>query len=247
VAPDARETAWEPGAPSLRAMAPSTIFGAIIPLAVYYAVRPHVGGDAPALMIAGAIPAAWVVVEWVRKRTLDAIGSITLFGFIAGIIASVALGNNAFVLKVRDSAFTALFGLVCLASLRLHKPLMFHLGKALSAGDDEEKRAAYDELFDMPTARRTFLIITAVWGVGLILEACARVLLAVALPTGPFLAVSPVLGGICFGGLFVFTLWYSKVARARGEALLADTGVTFPAVGAQPVLSSEASAPASTA
>jgi hypothetical protein len=238
---------WEPGAPSLRAMAPSTIFGAIIPLAVYYAVRPHVGGDAPALMIAGAIPAAWVVVEWIRKRTLDAIGSITLFGFIAGIIASVALGNNAFVLKVRDSAFTALFGLVCLATLRMHKPLMFHLGKALSAGDSEEKRAAYDELFELPTARRTFLIITAVWGVGLILEASARVLLAIALPTGPFLAVSPVLGGVCFGGLFIFTLWYSKVARARGEAMLADTGITFPSVGSQPAPSSEASASPSTA
>src|SRR5947209_8521354 len=180
---------WEPGAPSMRAMLPSTIFGAIIPLAVYYSVRGHVDGDAPALMIAGAIPAAWVIVEWVRKRTLDAIGSITLFGFIAGIIASVALGGNAFVLKVRDSAFTAVFGLVCLATLRMHKPLMFHLGKALSAGDDEERRAAYDELFELPTARRTFLIITAVWGVGLILEASARVVLAVALPTGPFLAV----------------------------------------------------------
>jgi len=233
---------WEPGAPSLRAMAPSTIFGAIIPLAVYYAVRPHVSGDAPALMIAGAIPAAWVIVEWIRKRTLDAIGSITLFGFVAGIIASVALGNSAFVLKVRDSAFTALFGLVCLATLRMHKPLMFHLGKALSAGDNEEKRAAYDELFDLPTARRTFLIITAVWGVGLILEATARVVLAVVLPTGPFLAVSPVLGGLCFGGLFGFTIWYSKVSRARGEALLADTGITFPSVGAQPVPSSATSA-----
>ena len=36
----------------------------------------------------------------ISERTLDAIGSITLFGFIAGIIASLALGGNAFVLKV---------------------------------------------------------------------------------------------------------------------------------------------------
>jgi hypothetical protein len=241
---DTADEQWEPGAPSLRAMAPSTIFGAIIPLAVYYSVRPHVDGDAPALMIAGAIPAAWVVVEWVRKRTLDAIGSITLFGFIAGIIASVALGGNAFVLKVRDSAFTAVFGLVCLASLRLHKPLMFHLGKALSAGDNKERRAAYDELFELPTARRTFLIITAVWGFGLLIEAAARILLAVVLPTGPFLAVSPVLGGAFFGGMFIFTLWYSKVARARGEELLADTGVNYPGV---PVPSSATNASASSA
>src|SRR2546421_82560 len=153
--------AYEPGAPSLRAMAPSTIFGAIIPLGVYYAIRPHVSGDAAALAIAGAFPAGWVLVEWVRKRTLDAIGSITLFGFLAGIAASYLLGGNAFVLKVRDSAFTALFGLACLATLTMRRPMMFHIGKALSAGDDEKRRAAYDELYDLPTAPRTFAIITS--------------------------------------------------------------------------------------
>jgi hypothetical protein len=214
-------TDYEPGAPSLRAMAPSTIFGAVIPLAVYYAVRPHVSGDAPALAIAGVLPAAWVAFEWARKRHLDAIGSITLFGFLAGIAVSYLLGGNAFVLKVRDSAFTALFGLACLASLSLHRPLMFHLGKALSAGDDDNRRAAYDELFTLPTARRTFQIITAVWGVGLLVEAGARVLLAAILPTGEFVAASPIVGSVFFAGLFVFTLRYSKRARARGEALLA--------------------------
>src|SRR5436305_4714940 len=180
-------------------MAPSTIFGAIIPLAVYYIVRKHVSSDATALIIAGAFPATWVLVEFARKRTLDAIGCITLFGFLAGIAASYALGGNAFVLKVRASAFTALFGLVCLVSLSWHRPAMFHLGKALSAGDDRERRRAYDELFDLPTARRTFLIITAVWGMGLLVEAAARIVLAVALPTGTFLAVSPVLAAACFG------------------------------------------------
>jgi hypothetical protein len=224
------EQVYEPGAPSLRAMGPSTVFGALIPLGVYYGVRHHVHGDANALMIAGAFPAAWVIVEWVRKRTLDAIGSITLFGFIAGVIASELMGGSAFVLKTRDSAFTALFGVVCLVSLTWHKPLMFYFGKALSAGDDPDRRAAYDELFELPTARRTFLIITAVWGVGNLVEASVRVLLALALPTGTFLAVSPVWAGVCFGALFVFTIRYSKRARARGEEMLADSGVTYPSV-----------------
>jgi hypothetical protein len=221
---------WEPGAPSLRAMAPSTVFGALIPLGVYYGVRNHVSSDATALVIAGAFPAAWVLVELARKRTLDAIGSITLFGFLAGIAASYALGGNAFVLKVRDSAFTALFGAVCLVSLLWHRPAMFHLGKALSAGDDKDRRKAYDELFELPTSRRTFLVITAVWGAGLLVEAAARIVLAVALPTGTFLAVSPALAAVCFGAMFVFTLRYSKLARQRGEALLADTGISYPSV-----------------
>lgn len=221
---------WEPGAPSLRAMAPGAIGGAVVPLAVYYAVRSHVGGDAPALMIAGAPAAAWVAVEWLRRRRIDPIGCIVLFGFVAGIVASALLGGSAFVLKVRDSAFTGLFGLVCLLSLRARRPLMYFIGRALSAGDDPVKVAAYEELWEMPTAPRTFRLITGAWGIGLIAEACARVLLAVTLPTGPFLALSPVLGGVVIGGLFAFTVWFSKRARSQGEVQFADLGVTYPSV-----------------
>lgn len=221
---------WEPGAPSVRAMAPGAIGGAVVPLAVYYGVRSHVGGDAPALMIAGVPAAAWVALQWIRQRRLDPIGSIVLFGFLAGVIASVALGGSAFVLKVRDSGFTCLFGLVCLASLSRPRPLMFYIGRALSAGSDPAKVTAYDELWTMPTAPRTFRIITVAWGAGLIMEACARVILAMTLPTGTFLAVAPILAGVVIGGIFAFTVWLSKRARRIGEEMFSDTGLVYPSV-----------------
>lgn len=221
---------WEPGAPSARAMAPGVIGGALVPLGVYYAVRPHLAGDAAALMVAGVPAAAWITLQWVRQRRLDPIGSIVLFGFIAGVIASLALGGNAFVLKVRDSGFTCLFGLACLASLTRPRPVMFHLGRALSAGSDPEKVAAYDDLWALPTAPRTFRIITAAWGVGLILEASTRVALAMVLPTGTFVAVAPALAGVAFGSLFAFTVRYSKRARRLGEENLAVAGLAYPAV-----------------
>jgi hypothetical protein len=225
---------WEPGAPSLRAMAPGAIGGAVVPLAVYYAVRSHVSGDAPALMIAGVPAAAWVAVEWLRRKRIDPIGCIVLFGFVAGLLASVALGGSAFVLKVRDSAFTALFGLVCLGSLGFERPMMFFVGRALSAGDDRAKLAAYEELWAMPTAPRTFRQITTAWGAGLIIEAALRVVLALVLPTGPFLAVSPVLAAVAIGGLFAFTVWWSKRARRIGETAFAELGVTYPSVPTAP-------------
>jgi len=221
---------WEPGAPSLRAMGPGAIGGAVVPLATYYAVRSHVGGDAPALMIAGVPAAAWIAVEWLRRRRIDPIGCIVLFGFVAGILASVALGGSAFVLKVRDSAFTALFGLACLGSLAFERPMMFFIGRALSAGDDPAKLAAYDELWAMPTAPRTFRHVTTAWGAGLIVEAALQVALARVLPTGPFLAVSPVLAGVAIGGLFAFTVWWSKRARRIGEAAAAELGLIYPSI-----------------
>jgi hypothetical protein len=221
---------WEPGAPSLRALGPGAVGGGLVPLAVYYVVRSHVGGDAPALMIAGTPAAGWVALQWLRRRRIDPIGCIVLFGFGAGLLASLLLGGSAFVLKVRDSAFTALFGLGCLASLLSARPVMFYIGRALSAGDDQAKLAAYEELWAMPTAPRTFRLITAAWGVGLMAEAGARVILAEVLPTGPFLAVSPALAGVVMGGLFGFTVWFSRRARRRGEVQLADLGLAYPSV-----------------
>lgn len=222
-------------------MAPSLVGGAVVPLVVYYAVRGQVHGDAPALMIAGAPAASWVLVEWIRKRRVDPIGLIVLFGFVAGIIASVALGGSAFVLKVRDSAFTALFGAACLVSLTWRRPAMFFVGRALSAGNDPEKLRAYDELYEMPTAPRTFAMITASWGAGLMVEAGLRVLLAVTMPTGLFLAASPLLAAIVFGGLFAFTVWFSKRARRVGEQLYEDAGFVYPSVPAVVPLTESAS------
>lgn len=211
-------------------MAPGLVGGAVIPLCVYFAVRSHVGGDAHALMIAGAPAAIWVAIEWARRRRIDPIGIIVLFGFATGILASVLLGGNAFVLKIRDTVFTSLFGVVCLVSLTWRKPMMFFIGRSLSAGDDPEKIQAYEALWDMPTAPRTFRIITAVWGVGLIAEACARILLAATLSTGVFLAVAPVWAAAAIGGMFVFTVRYSKRARRLAEAQYAAAGIQYPSV-----------------
>jgi hypothetical protein len=212
-------------------MLPSVVGGAVIPLGVYYLVRSHVSGDATALAIAGVPAAMWVGIQWLRLRRIDPIGAIILFGFIAGLIVSAALGGNAFVLKVRDSAFTGLFGLSCLASLVFSRPLMFYVGRAMSAGDDPVRREAYDALWEMPQARRVFAMITTVWGIGLLTEAGLRVLLAAVLPTGPFLAIAPTMAAVMIGGMFAFTVWYSKWARQRGEAervlelgLAPDTG-----------------------
>jgi hypothetical protein len=223
-------TEWEPGVPSIRNLLPSIIGGAVVPLAVYYLVRHRVHSDADALIIAGIFPAAWVTVQFVRQRRIDPVGAIVLFGFVVGVIASLALGGNAYVLKVRDSVFTAVLGLTFLVSLfAMKRPAIFYVGRLLSAGDDPEKNAAFDQLHDLPTGARTFRILTVVWGFGLLMEAGLRAALAAILSTGIFLAVSPVISAVSIGGLFAFTVFYANASRRRGEGLLAD-GQSYPSV-----------------
>ncbi|MHB8438086.1 MAG: VC0807 family protein [Acidimicrobiales bacterium] len=214
---------WEPGAPSVRGLLPSVVGGAVVPIVVFFVVRRHVGGDAPALAIAGIPAAAWVLVEGVRRRTLDPIGSIVLLGFIAGITASWALGGNAFVLKVRDAVFTSVIGIASLLSLAFaRKPLMFHIGRGLSAGGDPERRQLFDQLWEIPPSRAVFRLLTVVWGVGLLFDAVAKVLAAVVLPTSAFVVVNPILSIVVLGSLFFFTIWFSRWSRVRFERIATD-------------------------
>ena len=223
--------AWEPGMPSVRAIGPSAVGGALIPLAVYFAIRHHVSGDATALMIAGVPAVAWIAFQWIRTRQLDPIGAITLYGFAIGVVASLALGGNAYVLKVRETAFGIPAAIACLLSVRFaDRPMMFRVGKALSAGADEDRQAAYDELYTLPTAPQTFKRITIVWGIGLLLHAGSILVLAAFVTTSQFLAVAPPYAAIFFGGLFVFTMKYSQRARTNGEALLIEQGLAYPSV-----------------
>ena len=209
--------AWEPGPPSLRALAPAVLAGAIAPLVAYQLVRPHVDRDATALIIAGVLPAGWVALGWARHRRLDPIGSMVLMGFVIGVVGSVALGGNALVLKMRESSLTVSLGLGCLASLRARRPAMFYVGRALSAGNDPERRRAFDELWESPAAPRTFAVITATWGVGILLEASLRLLLALAVSTQLFLVLSPLLFAGFVGTLLAGTVGY--VRRVRRTAL----------------------------
>jgi hypothetical protein len=208
---------WEPGLPPLRAILPSAIGGAVVPLGVYYLVRSHVSSDAVALAIAGIPAAAWVCFQFLRLRRIDPIGAIVLFGFVAGLAVSYAMGGNAFVLKVRDSGFTFLFGLACVVSAKLaKKPLTYYVGRALSAGSDPERGRRYDELWELPPARATFRLINLVWGVGLMCDAATRVVLAADLSTKTFLAVSPIVGGAYIGSMGLFTVWIVGRSRHRG-------------------------------
>ena len=208
--------------PSVREHLPSVVWGAILPLGIYFLVRSHVQTDTQALIVAGCFSAAWVVVQFVRQRRVDLVGIIVLSGFAIGVGSAELLGGNSYVLKVRDAFFTAIFGAVCIVTVFTHRrPALFYVGRYLSAGQDPAKIAAYDELHEVPTGRHTFRVLSVVWGIGLIVEAGSRMTLAELLPTGTFLEVSPFVTASVLGSLFAFTVAF--VRRSQLEAMFAAT------------------------
>lgn len=221
---------WTPGIPTIREHVPSLIFGAAVPIGVYFAVRSRVHTDATALIIAGCFSVSWILVQFVRQRRVDVVGAIVLFGFAISVVTSTLLGGNAYVLKVRDAAFSALFGVACIVTVFTHeRPVFFYVSRYLSAGSDPERVSAFDRLHEVPVGRRAFRVLSVVWGFGLVVEASLRMTLAGVLPTGTFLVVTPFITGAIIGTLFTFTALYSKRTTHVAMALATDAG---PAPGA---------------
>jgi hypothetical protein len=218
--PPASEFGGQRLIPSVREHLPSVVWGALLPLGIYFLVRSHVQTDTQALIIAGGFSAAWVVFQFVRQRRIDLVGVIVLSGFAVGLVSAELLGGNSYVLKVRDAFFTAIFGAVCIITIFTHRrPALFYVGRYLSAGQDPAKMAAYDELHEVPIGRHTFRVLSVVWGIGLIVEAGSRMALAELLPTNTFLEVSPFVTGSVLGSLFAFTVVF--VRRSQLETMFA--------------------------
>lgn len=221
---------WEPGAPSIRALAPGLLVGGVAPLMVYVLVHPALGSEVAALLVAGSVPALWVAVLAVAQRRLEPIGCIVFVALAIGVLMAV-VGGGPYGVKAKDAVFASFAAVVCLSSLVVGKrPIMFRLAKAISAGTDADKHAAFDALWEIPTGARTFRVITVAWGVGFAVDAAAQFALDGALSTPAFLVAGPAVGGVAVVGLIAGTIWYSRRARRLGEEALAGTGIDYPSL-----------------
>jgi hypothetical protein len=226
-APGPLPDGWKPGIPSVREHLPSLVFGAALPIGVYFGVRSHVDTDAQALIAAGSVSVAWILVQFVRQRRVDFVGAVVLSGFAVGVVSSTLLGGNSYVLKVRDAFFTAIFGIACIVTVYTHdRPAFFYVSRYLSAGNDPAKVAAYNQLHELETGRHTFRVLSVAWGIGLVVEGTFRMVLADALPTGTFLAMSPFITATIIGSLFAFTVVYTKRVQLEETALIAEVAAT---------------------
>jgi hypothetical protein len=170
-----------------------------------------------ALAAAAVFPLGEMVYEALRTKRVGVIAIVSFVGIVAGFGLSFATGNAIFAL-LKDSLFTCVFGLLFVGSLATPRPLIYRLNLDL-AGTDPQARAASEALWEYPAARRSFRLITLVWGVGLLLEAGARVVAALTLPIASATALSPLIAVVAIGGLLVWTVLYVRARRAAAARI----------------------------
>jgi hypothetical protein len=195
------------------------IFDIAGPLAAYQLLRSDGFSSVLALVLSGVLPGVAVLGGLIRRRRLDAVGALVLAGIAVGTVLGLVSGNARLVL-IEGSVPTAVFGLLCLASLRSPRPLIFRFAHEFM-GPDTPRGRDFDRLWQYPGFRHVFWLFTVVWGVTYLAEAAGRVVIVETMSTGAALGISKMMPYAVAGALTLWMFLYGRRARRQGERLAA--------------------------
>jgi hypothetical protein len=190
------------------------------PLILYQLLRSAGHSAVISLVLSGISPAIGVAIKLARSRRVDAIGVLVLAGIAVGTLVGLLSGNTRLVL-IEGSVPTAVFGVVCLASLPSSRPLMYRFAIEFMGGDSPRGRE-FASLWQYQEFRRVFRVITTVWGIAYLVEAAARVVIVELTSTGTALAISKVMPYAVAGLLSAWTYGYGQQSKRRGERAMAN-------------------------
>lgn len=169
-------------------------------------------------LLAGSV-VALLRVLWVaaRTRTFDVFAGIMVGVFGIGLLLSFLTGDARFMLA-KESLATAAAGIAFGVSCFVGRPLIYHAALRMKEGKPEEV-AEFDAKWQtVPQFRRTFRIMTAVWGAGLLVDAVGRLPLIYTLSVPAAMVASHVLLVAVFVILAVWNAWFARRAQARAAA-----------------------------
>jgi len=174
-------------------------------------------GDVRALLASSAPPILWSVVEFARRRRLDALSVLVVSGIALSLLAMLGGGGVRF-LQLREKLVTGLIGLVFVGSALIRKPLVYELARATMRRKSESEAQEFEALQIHAGFRRTMTVMTLVWGFGLLADVAISVVLVFVLSIREYLLVNPILGYGTMGGLSLWSFLYGQRAKRRGEA-----------------------------
>jgi hypothetical protein len=218
--PESRRPAAARDRSRLQSLAMIAIFDIAGPLIAYWLLRSNGLSAVISLVLSGVFPAFGVAINFVRDHRLDAIGVLVLAGIAVGTVLGLLSGNARLVL-VEGSVPTAVFGALCLGSLRSSAPLMYRFASEFIGIDTPRGREFQALSADTGPVgqgfRHVFRVMTIVWGMGFLAEAAARIVIVEVTSTGTAFAISKVLPYVVAGLLGAWTFGYGNWSRRRGE------------------------------
>ena len=201
------------GAPGSLVMLRGLLLDVGLPVAGYYVLHLLGAGDWMALLVASGLAATRVAWSAMRSRTLNAFALIMLLVCGVGFVLALSTGDPR-TLLLRTSFITAAVGLVFLVTAaRGRRPLT--LAAMQSFAPAHAAQAAH-EYATSPAARRGHRVLSTVWGVGLLIEALARIPLVYLLPIPVAVGLTEALTVTVVVGIAGWNAWYGRRLRSDG-------------------------------
>lgn len=205
---------------TLRALAPSIMVNGVCTYLVYSLLKNQTTVSDYGALLAASVPAlVFEVASLRRQRQLDVLGVLVLGTLVISAVVSL-VGGSPKVLLVRESFVTAGFGVACILSLCLARPLMFYVIRYFATANSPAKLSTYNGRWQYPAFRRYFRIVTLVWGIAYIAELPVRLFLVFHLSIVRYLAIAPIIFYVLLATLIAFSISYSRrlMARSAGQA-----------------------------
>ena len=175
-------------------------------------------GEVPALLASSLPPLLWAIGGFVRHRRVDALSIIAMAGIALSVLAFFGGGSAQF-LQLREKMVTLLIGLAFLGSAAIGKPLIYPLARATMARESAEALANFEARRDDAMVRHTVMVMTLVWGFGLLIDFAASVALIYMMSVHDYLIVGPILGYGTMGGLALWTIAYRRHRTRHAAAI----------------------------
>jgi hypothetical protein len=188
----------------------------VLPYLIYIKAEAVIG-QVHALLAASVPPILWSLIEFARKRRVDAVSLLVLAGILLSLLAFIGGGSVRF-LQLRETFVTGLIGLIFLGSAAIGRPLIYQLARAGKRRKSQREAEEFEKLRDKQHFRRGMTVMTLVWGFGLLAETGVASLLVFTMPIRDFLLVGPAVAYGTMGGLALWTFLYVRRMKRRGAA-----------------------------
>lgn len=213
-APPHDASTWTPRFP--RGLLRNIVIDMAFPwIALQVLIRAWGFSDVSAFALAAIFPAGSLFANWRRRRHVDYIGLVAVVVLLGSVFLALVTRDIRFAL-LKPAIAAAAFGIACLATLGRRRPLMFFFARQLTVGDDPTKIAAWNTQLDASRGfRRAMRVLTAVWGLALMLKAAAWTAVALWLPPSSAVIAGPLLGVGLFAVLIAWSIAYGRRGAAR--------------------------------
>lgn len=200
--------------PSLWAQVRPLLWDVGLPVAAYYIARAV--GETPYISLLAGTVVAGLRVGYValRDRRFDGFAAFLLAIFGVGLALTFVTGDARFLLA-KDSLSTGVAAFIFLGTCVLGRPMCYYAARRMVARTPAKARR-WESLWDSSSDfRHLFIVMTLVWGFGMLAEAVVRLPLVYLLPIDVMAGLSTAMQVAMFVLLSLWTTWYLRWVQRR--------------------------------